>query len=213
MATKSAIRKWVKRHTGKHVCACGCGQIIEIKPHHHRTGIPKFIRGHNFASEYNPKSGTLDSKKIKTKSPRWMALSDEAKRKRIANLNQFGSMENHPQWKGGKHTDDYGYIHVRRPDHPFAVGGYVLEHRLVMEEYLREKHPNSSFLVKVGDELYLHPDIVVHHIDEVKDNNDLNNLFPMTTAEHVFWHKSTLPIHEKIDAIVSGKFKDTEEEQ
>ena len=28
-------------------CACGCGGLILIQPHHKRTGVPKFILGHN----------------------------------------------------------------------------------------------------------------------------------------------------------------------
>jgi hypothetical protein len=42
--------------------------------------------------------------------------------------------KNNPCWRGGKHTTDKGYIRVRNQDHSRAVGGYVLEHILVMEK-------------------------------------------------------------------------------
>lgn len=29
------------------LCACGCGGVIVIKPHHKYTGIPDYINGHN----------------------------------------------------------------------------------------------------------------------------------------------------------------------
>lgn len=34
-----------KKYYG-HLCACGCGEKIEIKPHHKYDGIPKYINGH-----------------------------------------------------------------------------------------------------------------------------------------------------------------------
>jgi len=42
----SPVQDWIARHQGKHRCACGCGQPIEIKRHHHNRGIPKFKKGH-----------------------------------------------------------------------------------------------------------------------------------------------------------------------
>ncbi len=41
--------------------------------------------------------------------------------------------EQHPQWKGGKSIDHYGYILIRKPDHHSARNGYIPEHRLVWE--------------------------------------------------------------------------------
>jgi hypothetical protein len=36
-------------------CACGCGQKIELKPHHKYYGIPRFISGHNLTPHPKPK--------------------------------------------------------------------------------------------------------------------------------------------------------------
>ena len=45
---------------------------------------------------------------------------------------------NNPNWKGGRKIDSNGYVLIWKPDHPFAdVKGYVLEHRLVVEEHLK----------------------------------------------------------------------------
>ena len=30
-----------------HLCACGCGEQIEIKEHHKWYGVPLCVRGHN----------------------------------------------------------------------------------------------------------------------------------------------------------------------
>lgn len=69
--------------------------------------------------------------------------------------------DQNPQWKGGRKIRKDGYILVYRPEHPYASGNYVLEHRLVMEQVL------GRFLL---------PTEVVHHIDENPSNNAPENL-------------------------------------
>lgn len=41
------ITKWVAENQNKHLCACGCGEFIEIKRCYYRIGITKYIHGHN----------------------------------------------------------------------------------------------------------------------------------------------------------------------
>lgn len=65
-------------------------------------------------------------------------------------------------WRGGRIFDRYGYVLVRAPGHPFAnAGGYVREHRLVMERVLGR---------------ILLPGEVVHHADGDRSNNAPENL-------------------------------------
>jgi hypothetical protein len=185
---------------------CGCGEYIEVRKEHHRRGIPRFLKGHNFASDFNPKTEYTPEQEVR--SAVWEVLSDEEKERRISNLKKFGSMENHPGWKGGRVSDEDGYIHVRDPEHPFAKDGYILEHRLVMEVFLSETYPNSPYLTMSAGRVCLKPDVVVHHIDEVKFNNSIENLFPFPDqAAHTFWHKSPLSEKEKIERIKSGQYK------
>lgn len=82
-----------------------------------------------------------------------------------------------------------GYIMVHVPGHPFAVGhGYVMQHRLVMEQHLRTNEPDSPYLVEVDGQMYLRRDLEVHHVNHVKDDNRLSNLIVLTKREHASLH-------------------------
>jgi hypothetical protein len=78
-----------------------------------------------------------------------------------------------PNFSGGKYVDDKGYVRVLRPEHPNDICGYVYEHRLVMEIFL---------------DRYLHSWETVHHINEDKWDNRVNNLFLCTPQEHTAIH-------------------------
>jgi hypothetical protein len=70
--------------------------------------------------------------------------------------------ERNYRWKGGRISDDRGYICIYKPDHPHKINGsYVLEHRLVAEEVLGR---------------YLKETEVVHHVNGVKHDNRKENL-------------------------------------
>lgn len=77
-------------------------------------------------------------------------------------------------WNGGKRTHSDGYIQIRMKDHPNADGcGYVYEHRYVMEQHLGR---------------YLRSDEHVHHINENKKDNRIENLQILTNSEHAKLH-------------------------
>ena len=66
------------------------------------------------------------------------------------------------------------YLYGLVPSHPKATkNGYVLEHRLQIEK-------------KLGR--FLNSDEVVHHKDEDKHNNKIENLEVMSRAEHTRLH-------------------------
>ena len=84
--------------------------------------------------------------------------------------------EKNPNWKNGIiRRKDNQCILILTPNHPFANHqGYVYEHRLVMEK-------------KLGR--YLRPEEVVHHINEIKNDNRPENLYLFKNASaHRSYH-------------------------
>jgi hypothetical protein len=82
--------------------------------------------------------------------------------------------ENNPNYKGGKYIDDKGYVRILSPEHKYNIKGYVYEHRLVVEKYLNR---------------YLEAWETVHHINEIKTDNRVDNLFLCTVSEHSAIHR------------------------
>src|SRR5699024_1406120 len=86
----------------------------------------------------------------------------------------FGNRgEINPIYKGGT-VSSYGYKLIKKPEHPNAgVDGYIFEHRYVMSEHIGR---------------HLREDEVVHHKDENRLNNEINNLEIMSRSEHTKLH-------------------------
>jgi hypothetical protein len=81
--------------------------------------------------------------------------------------------ENNHNFTGGKYVDDKGYVRILRPRHPNNIAGYVYEHRLLMEEFLG-RHLKSWE--------------TVHHINEIKEDNRVENIYLCTSGEHTIIH-------------------------
>jgi predicted Zn-ribbon and HTH transcriptional regulator len=77
--------------------------------------------------------------------------------------------ERHYNWKGGRYKHK-GYWYILKPDHPFADNtGYIPEHRWIYEQHYK---------------VCLLPWIEIHHKNEQRDDNRIENLMPVTKLEH-----------------------------
>ena len=90
------------------------------------------------------------------------------------------------------HTD--GYILERSANHPFNVAGYVMQHRLVIENEMRKQVPEHHFLVEIDSVKYLKRGIEVHHVNEVKTDNRIENLIACTSSGHKDLHAGKTPM-------------------
>ena len=77
--------------------------------------------------------------------------------------------------KGGRRINEQGYIEIWNPDHANAMKkGYILEHRMVMSDYLGRTLLNNED---------------VHHINGNKSDNWIENLEILTKTQHTALHE------------------------
>lgn len=85
-------------------------------------------------------------------------------------------------WNGGK-SEKKGYILILKPEHQRALSnGYVYEHILVAEKMIGRSLKYYS--LGHGD------NEIVHHINQIKNDNRPENLQVMTAREHTRLHNN-----------------------
>jgi hypothetical protein len=101
---------------------------------------------------------------------------------KIVNYYRYG--EDNPAWKGGKCTRKDGYVMLWNNE----LRDYELEHRVIMEKYLGRK-------LTIKEQ--------VHHINEIKNDNRIENLKLMTISEHTKHHSKGKDMSKHKECICS----------
>lgn len=97
---------------------------------------------------------------------------------------RFG--EDAARWKGGRRKT-HGYVRVYAPNHPNCTqDGYVMEHRLVMEQHLNR---------------LLADDEEIHHKNHVRDDNRIENLEILSHQQHRALHASIAKTKAKLERL------------
>ena len=76
--------------------------------------------------------------------------------------------------KREKRISREGYFLIKIPEHPKSFGGWYYEHRLIIEKELDR-------ILEVWE--------TIHHINENKQDNRIENLFLCTREQHNKAHK------------------------
>ena len=114
-------------------------------------------------------------------------------------------------FKGKDIMSEFGYILEYCPNHPFphdksVKGTRVFKHRLVIES--NSNLFDDKYFIEYNGKKYLKPEYSVHHKDENKTNNDINNLQIVTKSEHTTIHnKEKEIIRDKKTGKIIGVFK------
>lgn len=138
---------------------------------------------------YLRKFGIIRTRKESLKLIKRFPLSEEHKKK----ISKKMLGKNHPSWNGGKRKTKAGYIQVYHPNHPNRINNVVFEHRLVIEKYLGR---------------YLTSNEVVHHINDIKNDNRLENLMLLKCkADHQILHSNQRRDYSLIKKILELKEK------
>ena len=108
------------------------------------------------------------------------------------NNHQYGLVgDKNTSFKGNEIISEFGYILEYCPDHPFphdksVKGTRVFQHRLIIERNYQNFNP--EYFIEINGKFYLKPEYSVHHINEIKTDNRLENLQIITRSEHTSIH-------------------------
>lgn len=95
-----------------------------------------------------------------------------------------------PCWKGGRWVDPDGYVHINCYDSGYDKWNPDWKHPSVHEH-------KSVFEQRILACIML-PGYLIHHVDENRENNDIDNLVMLSNSEHGWVHKTEKPVDVRL---------------
>lgn len=147
------------------LCECGCGQIVKkrfVSGHNTRIRKPKENKPNLICQYCGNKYYRKPSAAKRSKYCCKTCHIVANNKKRVKPTGSFG------EWDG--------YLTIKLPEHPKAnISGVIMYHNYVMEKHIGKHIPDGY---------------IVHHIDDNKRNNEINNLVLVTPSVHGKIHSS-----------------------
>jgi len=146
-------------------CVCkGCGKDFTVPPSTIRKGGGKYCSRDCTKTGENRECPVCSTSFYVTQSTIRKGEGTYCSRK-CSNPFRGSKGEKNGNWKGGKHTRSDGYVMVR-----VSTDKYELEHRVVMADHIGRT-------LKKGEQ--------VHHLNEDKSDNRIENLELTNISEHI----------------------------
>jgi len=159
------------------LCACSCGEKVDVKFCHRSEGIPKYIHGHNSKNGNNSFLGHTHTKEAKEKN----------RQKHLGKNNaNFGKRGEGVTFYGGHHTEEaryrIGIAQLGENNYNWAggpaPGDYPLEFNEKLREFIRRRDNHiCQRCGRLQEENRRRLD--VHHIDYIKKNCNITNLITL----------------------------------
>jgi hypothetical protein len=171
------IDEWIKNNQNKHLCICGCGNYIKIKRVHYSIGIPKYIHYHNKPIGFKGKKHKKESiEKIKISCIGGNKTSFKKGHKTWSKGIERPDIKEakNPNWKGGKSYQGYNRSEFNQK----------------LKIKISKRDDYQCQICHKKRDLFIPLD--VHHIDEDKKNNELENLITLCHICHSKLHNNFL---------------------
>lgn len=157
--------------------------------------------GKKFSEEHRRKIGlahkgmkrSKETKKNISLAKRGISLSKEHREKLSKSQKGHNVGSKSPSWKGGR-TKAGKYIYIYNRKHPLANNRcYIMEQRLVVEKHLGR---------------YLKRKEIVHHINEIVDDNRIENLMVFKNRIYHLWYHTNGYCNPKGIIFDGSKYKE-----